>query len=426
MTDAASRKRPGAGPQRQWRRPVPEEHINHYPLPVAAAIAALAAVLLGIVFSFVVILGIWLFAAHGNESTLQVMRTSGIAWLGMHLVPVNIAGVTIGLLPWGFMVLPITLIWKATQWAFKSAQPQTGKEFWRIAITFSAIYSVLGMITNLITSTSDLNTSLLSTWIHTFLLAFLVTVTCVISYAPSRTMLIDGLPDVVVDGLRPGLVAFATLLALGSLATSISLVLHLSEIKAVTTLMAPGVIDGFFLTLLCIGYLPTASVWSMSYLLGPGVLLGGTGQVSIDVAAPGALPAFPLLSILPSTVSSASGYLIIVPILVGVMIYFLMPRERWSAKGDSFPEIMSYVVRARELLTLLVAVGTLAIFSWLAAAASSGPLGVGYLRFIGTDPTAVALATIGICGLSALLTLVLPRAVLSIIHWWSQRETVTK
>ena len=426
MTDAASRKRPGGGPQRQWRRPVPEEHINHYPLPLAAAIAALSAVLLGIVITFVAILGIWLFAAHGNESTIQVMRTSGIAWLGMHLVPVNIAGVTIGLLPWGFMALPITLIWKATQWSFKSAQPQVGKEFWRIAITFSAIYSVVAMIANLVTSTIDLSTSVISTGIHTFLLALLVTISCVVSYAPSRTMLIDGLPEVVVGGIRPGLIAFGTLFAIGSLVTSISLVLHFAEIKAVTSLMAPGFVDGFFLTLLCIGYLPTAAVWSMSYVLGPGVLLGGSGQVSIDVAAPGALPAFPLLSILPSSVSSVGGYLILIPILIGVMMYFLMPRERWSAQGDSLPEIMSYVVRARELLTLSVAVVILAVFSWLAAAASSGPLGIGYLRFIGSDPTAVALATVSVCALAALLTLILPRVILSIIHWWSLREKVAK
>jgi hypothetical protein len=393
---------------------------------MAAGIAAVSAVLLGIVISFVAILGIWLFAAHGNESTLQVMRASGIAWLGMHLVPVQISGVTIGLLPWGFMALPITLIWKSTQWAFKSAQPTIGKEFWRIAILISGIYSVLSIITNLLTSTTDLRTSVISTAIHTFTLALLVTIACVISYAPSRTMLIDGLPEVVVAGLRPGLVAFGTLMVLGSAATSIALVLHFSEIKAVTTLMAPGVIDGLFLTLLCIGYLPTATVWSMSYLLGPGVLLGGTGQVSVGVAAPGALPAFPLLSILPSSVSSAASYLILIPILVGVLIYFLLPRERWAARGDSFPETMSYVVRARELLTMLVAVGVLAAFSWLAAAASSGSLGIGYLRFVGADPMAVAWATISVCGLSALLTLVLPRVVLSLIHWWSHRERVAK
>lgn len=426
MTDAASRKRPGAGPQRQWRRPVPEEHINHYPLPIAAAIAALAAVILGIVISFVVILGIWLFAAHGNESTIQVMRTSGIAWLGMHLVPVNIAGVTIGLLPWGFMALPITLIWKATQWSFKSAQPVIGKEFWRIAIIFSGTYSLLSVIVNLVTSTSDLKTSIISVAAHTFLLAVLVTFACVISYAPSRTMLIDGLPEVLVHGFRPGLIAFGVLATLGSLATSVSLIFHFSEVKAVTSLMAPGIVDGLFLTLLCIGYLPTATVWSMSYLLGPGVMLGGAGEVSVSVAAPGALPAFPLLSILPSSIPSASSYFIVIPILIGVMVYFLVPRDRWSARGDSFPEILSYVVRARELLTLSVAILVLTFFSWLVAAASSGPLGIGYLRFVGPEPIAVAWATISICGLSAILTLVLPRAVLSVIHWWSLREKVAK
>lgn len=423
MNDAASRKRPGSGPQRQWRRPIPEEHINQYPLPIAAAVAATAAALLGFVISFAIVMGIWLFAAHGNESTIQVMRAAGIAWQGMHLVPVTIAGTTIGLLPWGFMAIPVTLLWRSTQWAFKSAQPKTGPQFWRISIFISLIYAVLSVVIKLVTSTKDLNTSLISSATHTFLLAILVTVSCLVSYAPSRSILTDGMSDVVVQGIRPGLIAFGVLMSLGALATTISMIVHWDEIKAVTILMAPGIFNGLFLTLLCIGYLPTATVWSMSYLLGPGVQLGGSGHVSATVAEPGALPAFPLLSILPSSVSTASAFLIVIPIAVGVMMYFLIPRERWQAQGDTFALAMSYVVRGKEFLTLLVSIGILAALSWIAAAAASGSLGIGYLKFVGPSPNAVAWAAISICGLSALLTLLLPRVVLSLIHWWSHRET---
>jgi hypothetical protein len=426
VNDAAASKRPGSGPQRHWRRPIPEEHIKHYPLPIAAAIAASAAALLGFVISFSIVMGIWLFAAHGNESTLQVMRAAGIAWLGMHLVPVSIAGTTIGLLPWGFMAIPITLLWRSTQWAFKSAQPESGKQFWRIAIFISLLYSALSVLINLVTSTRDLNTSLISSAIHTLILSVLVTVSCLVSYAPSRTILIDGMPDVVVHGLRPGLITFGVLLGLGSLATTVSMIIHWNEIKAVTTLMAPGIFDGLFLTLLCIGYLPTATVWSMSYLLGPGILIGGNGQVSTSVSQPGALPAFPLLSILPSSVSSASTLLIVIPVMVGVMMFFLIPRERWHATGETLTEVLSNIVRGREFLTLLVGTGILASLCWIAAAAASGSLGIGYLKFIGPAPNAVAWAIVSVCGTSALLALILPRLILSLMHLWSHRESATK
>jgi hypothetical protein len=189
--------------------------------------------------------------------------------------------------------------------------------------------------------------------------------------------------------------------------------------------MAPGFIDGFFMTLLGIGYLPTVNVWAMSYLLGPGIILGG-GVVAPGNASPGALPAFPLLSILPSETAALSAYFVLVPILIGVVIYFLLPRERWSAQGDSIAIALSFVVRWREVVTLLISVGLLSLFVWIAAAASSGPLGTGFLKFLGPVPSQAAFAAISVCGLSALITLVLPRTVMSLMHYWSNREATTK
>jgi hypothetical protein len=211
----------------------------------------------------------------------------------------------------------------------------------------------------------------------------------------------------------------------GSLLISVSLTLNWEQVRAVTALIAPGFIDGFFITLLGIGYLPTVSVWAMSYLLGPGIILGG-GVVTTESASPGALPAFPLLSILPSESSAYSSYFVLIPILIGVVIYFLMPRERWFAQGDSVAIALSFVIRWREIVTLLASVGLLSLFVWLAASASSGALGTSSLRFVGPNPSEVAFATLSICGLSALLTLVLPRTVMSLLHCWSNREAPTK
>jgi hypothetical protein len=220
-------------------------------------------------------------------------------------------------------------------------------------------------------------------------------------------------------------ISFGLLFIAGSLLTSVALILNWAQVRAVTTLMAPGFIDGLFMTLLGIGYLPTVNVWAMSYLLGPGIMLGG-GVVTPENASPGALPAFPLLSILPSESAALAAYFVLVPILIGIAIYFLIPRERWSAQGDSIAIALSFVVRWREVVTLLISVGLLSIFVWIAAAASSGSLGIGYLKFVGPVPTEVAAAAIAVCGLSALLTLVIPRTVMSLLHCWFNREAITK
>ena len=425
MSNDLPRKQPVGVPQRQWRRPIPEDHINHYPPLIAGAITATIAVVIGYILTLGFIMAAWLFAAHGSESTVQVLRAAGVAWQVLHLVPFVIGTTTIGVLPWGFLAVPIFILWRATQWALKSSQPKTAMEFSRVAISISAIYALLAGLVGLISSTSNLYTSLASSPLHAFLLAISVTTSCVVTYAPSRTILTDALPKLFVDGIRPAAISFGLLFIAGSLLTTVSLILNWAQVRAVTALMAPGLIDGFFITLLGIGYLPTVNVWAMSYLLGPGVMLGG-GVVTAENASPGALPAFPLLSILPSESAALAYYFILIPIFIGIGIYFLMPRERWAAQGDSIAVALSFVVRWREVVTLLVSIGLLATFVWITAAASSGPLGTGLLKFIGPMPAEVAVAAISVCGVSALLTLVIPRTVMSLLHCWSNREAITK
>lgn len=425
MTNELPRNRPTGAPKRQWRRPIPEEHINHYPPLIAGTIAASVAVVIGYIFTLGFIMVAWLFAAHGNESTLQVLRAAGMAWQVLHLVPIVIGTTTIGVLPWGFLFVPVVILWKAMHWALKSSQPKTAIEFFRVAISISLVYALCTSLVALISSTSDLRTGLIASVLHALVIALTTTFIVVITFAPSRTILIDALPKLVVDGIRPALIAFGLLFVAGSLLTTVALVLNWDQLRAVTTLMAPGFIDGFFLTLLGIGYLPTVNVWAMSYLLGPGIMLGG-GVVSLGNASPGALPAFPLLSILPSESASFAPYFIVIPILIGVSIYLLIPRERWSAQGDSIAASLSFVVRWRELFTLFISIGLFSILTWVAASVSSGPLGNGFLKFIGPVPSQMVLATISVCGLSALLSFVLPRTVMSLLHYWSNREANTK
>ena len=91
----------------QWRKPEFESHINKYPFGLASLIAGSAAAIIGLMISFVLVILIWLLAAHGTESTIQVVRAAAIAWQGAQLVPIEISGIAIGILPWGFLIIPI-------------------------------------------------------------------------------------------------------------------------------------------------------------------------------------------------------------------------------------------------------------------------------------------------------------------------------
>ena len=194
MTYELPRKRPAGAPQRQWRRPVPEDHINHYPPLIAGAIAATISVAIGYILTLGFIMAAWLFAAHGSESTVQVLRAAGIAWQVLHLVPVVIGTTTISVLPWGFLIVPVLILWKAIQWALKSSQPKTAVEFIRVAISVSVIYSACAGVVGLISASGELYTGITSTLLHSLLVALSVTTACVVTYAPSRTLLTDALP----------------------------------------------------------------------------------------------------------------------------------------------------------------------------------------------------------------------------------------
>lgn len=413
-----------AGPK--WRRPDKQENINSYPFALASLIAASSAVAIGLMISFVLIMTTWLLAAHTNESTIQVVRAAAVAWQAAHLVPVTIGGTPVGILPWGFLVIPVITIWKLMHWALKSARPDSGRQFWLVAIYFSLTYGLLSLLISLITSTEGLQTSFIQAIAHTTLIALIVAITVLIDFAPSSTMLTDKLPRDFVAGIRPGLLAAGVLWLAASAVTTISLILNFAEIKAVSGLMAPSAIDQFFLVLLCIGYLPTAISWTFSFLLGSGIHLGGGALVTASSVTTGALPAFPLLSIMPSTVLPWTKYLIVMPILIGVVIYFLIPREPWHAQGETLPLALMHVVRVREITRIAFGVIVLAAATYLLTAFSGGPLGTGYLTFIGPNPIEAVLWAIKVCGLSAVLTLAIPRLVLSLLYWWTHRPREPK
>ena len=417
--------RPPSKPTRQWRRPVIEEHIKPHPAPMAALIGAGAAIAFGLIATFVVVMAAWLIAAHGNESVNQVAAAGGIAWLGLQLVPITIGTQVIGLLPWGFIVLPIYLVWRSTEWALKSADPQTAKDYWSVAGILAGAYGLLNAVLSVLVSSTGLSANIFVTALRTTGLAGIVAVACVLTYAPSRSVLLDQLPEAIRDGVKPGFATFMVLVLAGAGLSTISLALHFKEVSAVAQVMAPQAFDGFFLLLLGIGYLPTAAVWSMSYLIGPGVVVGGSGVVSMYHTNPGALPAFPLLSLLPSSTPAWTKFLIVLPVAAGVLLYLLLPRQQWQAEGQGAAGVLAQIIRPREFITLASALAVSASCTLLAAVAASGSLGTQLLKFVGPAPFVLAVALTLILGLTVCILLLVPRLLLALVFLWQHRSAAT-
>mgnify|MGYP006268178741 CR=1 FL=1 len=415
-------RRPSARPSRQWRQPVREEHIAEHSIPVASGLATLAAITLGLVTAFAFVMSVWLFAAHGNESTTQVVRACGISWLGVQLVPVVIGGNVLGLLPWGFLVIPVVYLWKSTHWAIKSSQPQSARDFWLVAGHTTLAYSFLGGLVGLISSTNDLYVVFWRAVVHCAIVSICVTVACIVTYAPSRSILIESLPRVIVDGLRPGALAAFVLVFVGALGSTLALVIHFNEVRSVAILMAPSFLDGLFLALLGIGYLPTAALWSMSYVIGPGFALGVNSAISATSATPGRLPAFPLLASVPSEALPYGQFIVIVPILAGLAMYLSLPRLQWRPQEKQFSASITHMISGYEVVVTFVANLVLAVIVFLLCAASSGSLGSNQLAFVGPKPLTVAISAFTICGFTALFFLIVPRFLISMLFILRHRD----
>lgn len=416
-----SSTKPPSRPSREWTLPTPDEDIKSHPIPVAGFLGALTAAAFGIIVTFLFVIAAWLIAAHGDESVNQVSAASGIAWLGLQLVPIAIGGHVLGLLPWGFIVIPIFLTWRGMHWSLKSARPNTANEFWQTAIFYSISYGLISAAVAAFASSKDLSVNVIDAALRSAILALCVSIACVLSFAPSKSLLIDSLPEPVANGVKPGIITFLFLYGAGGVLCTASLIIHFNELAAVMKVMAPQAFDGFFLMLLCLGYMPTAFSWGMAFAIGPGINVGGSSVVSVTQAHAGALPAFPLFSMLPSTTASWMKFLVLVPVVAGIILFFLVPRQRWTAQGSHFLDVIRRLATPSEVVTLCVSVLVTSSCVLLASVASSGPLGSQLLKFVGPSPLMLFSTTAIVLGAIVALALVVPRFLLCLVYLWQHR-----
>ncbi len=154
--------------------------------------------------------------------------------------------------------------------------------------------------------------------------------------------------------------------------------------------------------------LPNATLFSASYLLGPGFMVGADTLVSPSLVVTGALPAFPLLAALPDSgpVPGWTVWLIAVPPLAAAVGAALAQRRRPT-------------VRWEEGALRGCAGGVVAglLLGWLAMLAG-GAVGPGRMRFVDPltfDVLVHAITALGIGGLVGGL----------VMTWWQRRTLHT-
>jgi hypothetical protein len=233
-----------------------------------------------------------------------------------------------------------------------------------------------------------------------FLAAGLALATWIGSRAPGGRVLEGVVPEALLAVLRTGVkTAGASVLGLIAVSAVAIAGLVLVSFGTLVTLyesLQPGVWGIITLSIAQLALLPTAIVWGAMWMVGPGFALGTGALVSPLGTTVQAVPALPLLGIIPSSPPVGAIMMVAVPLAVSfiagvaatTMLVGRAPGKLWRDVGDTefHHQPLVQVFAASAVAGVLGSVG-----GFVLASITSGAAGPGRFQNVGADPAQIAL-----------------------------------
>jgi hypothetical protein len=366
------------------------------PLPLAAAVAALWAALLGVT----PVLLLAMVGAIGTGASMADAAGIGAgAWLLSHGVPVTTpTDDRITLMP---LAVTLWVGWRLTR-AGVHASRATGAlravSAWpavRAGLAVGAGYGALGALVAKLAHPGGAEVPVLRAAVTFGAVATVAAVAGALARARAGRRLLYRVPGPIVDAARTGLAATAFLLATGAALAGLALALAGGEATQMLAAYQAGIAGQIGITALCLVYLPNLAVWGAAYLVGPGFALGTGTVVSPGDVLLGPVPALPVFAALPSAPLTGVGpALLVAPLLAGVAAGLLGNRGRAPSTGADagWGVVLGSAALAGPVAGVLV---------FLAALASRGSLGSGRLADVGADDPRVAVFAALLIGVGA-------------------------
>ena len=233
-----------------------------------------------------------------------------------------------------------------------------------------------------------------------FLAAGLALATWVGSRAPGGRVLEGVLPETVLAVMRTGVktagASVLGLVALASLAIAGLVLWSFGTMIVLYESLQPGVWGIITLSIAQLALLPTAIVWGAMWMVGPGFALGTGALVSPLGTTVQAVPALPLLGIIPSNPPIGAIMIVAVPLAVAfiagvaatTMLLGSNPGNLWRNVGDTEFHHQPLV----QILAASAVAGVLGSFGgYVLASMTSGSAGPGRFQNVGADPAQIAL-----------------------------------
>ena len=233
-----------------------------------------------------------------------------------------------------------------------------------------------------------------------FLAAGLALATWVGSRAPGGRVLEGALPETLLAVMRTGVktagASVLGLVALASLAIAGLVLWSFGTMIVLYESLQPGVWGIITLSIAQLALLPTAIIWGAMWMVGPGFALGTGALVSPLGTTVQAVPALPLLGIIPSTPPMGAIMIVAVPLAVSfiagvaatTMLLGNNPGDLWRNVGDTEFHHQPLV----QILAASTVAGALGSFAgFVLASMTSGSAGPGRFQNVGADPAQIAL-----------------------------------
>ncbi len=376
-------------------------------LPGAAALAAVGAVVGGLLALMgVALVGWYLAEAGAYGSTTAALGIASQVWLLGHGAALSIGGVPFGLLP---LAVTAGLAWLAHRLARRAGRTAApvadDRALLQAVVVFAGVYMSLVVVVCVLTGSGSVSASIPRAVAGSLLLAGVAGGLGLAQGSGRWGALRDRVPGwvrtighgaVVSTGV---VMLAATLLLVGALGFGVNDALAL--LAALRLEPADQVAYGAATLLL----LPNAVVWGAAYLLGPGFAVGTGTVVSPSAVALGPVPAFPLLAALPEPGATPSWLMgvVAVPVVAGLVGAGRAQRAyRVTAADSAALRGFGSGAAAGLLLALL-------------AALAGGPVGTGRLADVGPPVWDVAVFAVGSMSLAGLVGG-------SAVAWWQRRH----
>ncbi|CAI9405585.1 cell division protein PerM [Nocardioides sp. T2.26MG-1] len=398
------------------RASTPADLRHRRPLVLVATLGGAAAAVATLLICLAVGVVGWFLADAGAHGTPRDgLRVGALGWLLAHGSGLHIDGVAVSVVPLGLTSLAAWAVWRLGHRVGDSVSGHgpdadriaDGERDWTVATAtafFAVGYLAVAFVTFRLAATAETAPSLVRVVGWSLLLCVTFGLVA-ISVGSGRAAIWAAFVPVSVRAAgAAGLRILGGYLLVSTVVFAVALAVDFGTAVNVMSRLHLGAGDGTVYTALTATLVPNATVFTGSYLLGPGFTVGAQTLVSPTAVVLGPLPMFPLLAALPANgpTPAWTAYLLALPPLVAAVAVARSQRRFPTLRWD------------HGALRGCVGGALAGLLLGLLATVAGGAVGPGRMRDVGPFASDVLVHAITAFGIGGLMGGVL-------MTWWQRR-----